>query len=73
MAHLAVEAARARGSRRVIARLIPTSRNGPCREFWDGSSFDEPETNLFVWDATKPYPKPAFIAVEANTKGAVAL
>jgi hypothetical protein len=42
----------------------------PCREFWKGSGFDEPETNLFVWDATKSYPKPAFIAVEADTEGA---
>src|SRR5262249_23619473 len=66
MAHLAVEAARAQGSRWVIARLIPTARNEPCREFWKCSSFDEPETNLFVWDANMPYPKPAFISVEAN-------
>jgi FkbH-like protein len=73
MAHLAAETARARGSRRVIARLIPTSRNGPCRQFWEGSGFDEPEANLFVWDAKKPYPKPAFITVEANGRGAVAL
>jgi FkbH-like protein len=66
MAHLAVEAARNRGSSRVIARLLPTSRNGPCREFWTCSGFEEPETNLFVWDATKPYTKPAFITVEAD-------
>jgi FkbH-like protein len=70
MVHLAVEAARAQGSSRVIAHLFPTSRNGPCREFWKGSGFDEPETNLFVWDATKPYPRPAFIEVEADTEGA---
>jgi FkbH-like protein len=70
MVHLAVEAARARGSSRVVAHLLPTSRNGPCREFWKGSGFDEPEPNLFVWDATKFYPKPAFIAVEADTEGA---
>jgi FkbH-like protein len=67
MVHLAVEAARAGGSSRVIAHLLPTSRNGPCREFWKGSGFDEPETNLFVWDATKPYPRPTFIAVEATS------
>ena len=70
MVHLAVEAARAQGSSRVIAHLLPTLRNGPCREFWRGSGFDEPETNLFVWDATKPYPRPTFIAVEADTEGA---
>jgi predicted enzyme involved in methoxymalonyl-ACP biosynthesis len=71
MAHLAVEAARARGLRRVIARLIPTPRNGPCREFWEGSNFEEAEKNLFAWDATKLYPKPAFISIEESATGAV--
>jgi FkbH-like protein len=72
MAHLVVKAARAQGSRRAIARLLPTPRNGPCREFWERSGFDEPKTNFFLWDATKPYPKPAFITVEASTEVAVA-
>lgn len=71
MVHLAVEAARARGSSRVVAHLLPTPRNGPCREFWKGSGLNEAETNLFVWEATKPYPKPAFIAVEADNEGAM--
>ena len=70
MVHLAVEAAQARGLARVVARLIPTPRNEPCREFWKGSRFDEPEMDSFVWDTTNPYPKPAFIAIEANTDGA---
>jgi len=68
MVHMVVEAARKRGSSRVIARFTPTVRNGPCREFWAGSGFDEPEANLFFWDATKPYPKPAFIVVEADAE-----
>jgi len=73
MVHLAVEAARAQGSPRVAAHLFPTSRNGPCREFWKGSGFDEPETDRFIWDAAKPYPKPAFIAVAAGANGAMSL
>lgn len=68
MVHLAVEAARKRGSSRVIACFTPTVRNGPCREFWARSGFDEREANRFVWDATKPYPKPAFIVVEADAE-----
>jgi len=73
LVHLAVEAARAQGSPRVAAHLFPTSRNGPCREFWKGSGFDEPETDRFIWDAAKPYPKPAFIAVAAGANGAMSL
>ena len=68
MVHLAVEAARKRGSSRVIACFTPTVRNGPCREFWASSGFDEREANRFVWDATEPYPKPAFIVVEAEAE-----
>jgi FkbH-like protein len=67
MAHLAVEAARAHGMAQVIARLIPTLRNAPCRDFWTNSHFNEPETNSFVWHAHKPYPKPEFITVESDT------
>jgi FkbH-like protein len=65
MAHLAVEAARAAGLARVVARLDPTARNAPCRDFWISSGFEQPEENLFVWDAAERYPKPDFIRLEA--------
>ena len=64
MAHLAVEAARAAGKRRVVARLLPTERNQPCREFWRRSGFSEAEPDLFVWDAGSPYPQPGVVALE---------
>ena len=61
MLHLAVEAARAAGAKRVLARAIPTERNHPCLEFWRQSGFAESEPNLFTWDAARPYAKPAAI------------
>ena len=64
MAHLAVEAARAAGRRRVVARLLPTERNRPCREFWQGSGFSEAEPDLFIWDAAAPYPLPDAVALD---------
>jgi FkbH-like protein len=64
MVHLAVEAARAGGATRVVARAVPSERNGPCLEFWRGSGFAEIEPLLFVWDASQPYPLPECIHLE---------
>ena len=64
MLHLAVEAARAAGAGRVVAEAIPTERNHPCLDFWRQSGFAEAEPNLFIWDAARPYAKPAAIPSE---------
>ena len=69
MAHLAVEAARECNLRSVIARLMPTTRNAPCLDFWRKSGFTESEPNTFVWDASDVYPKPTFIAANNNLRG----
>lgn len=61
MAYLAVEAAREEKLRTVICRLAPTARNFPCRDFWHRSGFTESEPNMFIWDASEPYPKPSCI------------
>jgi FkbH-like protein len=66
MAHLAVESAREGMLRSVIARLVPTTRNAPCRHFWHKSGFTECEPNSFVWDASEPYPKPVFISANMS-------
>jgi FkbH-like protein len=66
MAALAVEVASAAGKRRVVARLLPTERNGPCLEFWRRSGFAEVEPNLFVWQTSEDYPAPPFIALERS-------
>lgn len=63
MAHLAVEAARAAGAKRVVARHLPTAKNRPCLEFWRQSGFAEDEEGLFVWDAGAPYPLPEAVAL----------
>jgi FkbH-like protein len=67
MASLVVDAARASSKRRVLAPLGPTERNRPCSEFWRTSGFSEFEPNHFVWDATKPYPKPDCISVKSGS------
>jgi FkbH-like protein len=68
MVHLSVEAAREGNLHSVIARLLPTARNVPCLDFWRKSGFTEKEPNTFVWDASQPYPKPAFMAVKNSSR-----
>lgn len=63
MAHLAVEAARAAKLLSVAARLVPTARNLPCREFWLKSGFAQSRPDTFTWEVAQPYPKPEFIAL----------
>jgi predicted enzyme involved in methoxymalonyl-ACP biosynthesis len=67
MAHLAVEAACEGSLHSVIARVLLTARNVPCVDFWRKSGFTEREPNIFVWDASEPYPKPVFIAVNSSS------
>jgi FkbH-like protein len=63
MVSLAVDAARTMKKSRIVATLDPTARNQPCADFWRNSGFIELEHNKFVWDATKPYPRPDFMKV----------
>ena len=66
MLHLAVRAAVHAQCDSVVARFVPTSKNRPCLEFWQGSAFANPEQNVFVWKAADDYPKPEFITLEGN-------
>lgn len=70
MAALAVEAARAAGAARVIARLVPTDRNRPCREFWHRSGFVEGDGGCFAWSTLSQFAVPDFVAVAATTSAA---
>jgi len=63
MLALAVETARAGGKDHVLAPLHRTERNGPCLEFWRASGCEEPEPNLFLWQAGVAYPRPGAIDV----------
>ena len=65
MTAVAVDHARARGRRALVATYRPTAKNKPTIEFWrDASGFHpvEPDTT-FRWDVAQPYPAPSFITV----------
>lgn len=64
MLHLAVNEAFAFGADRVEARLVPTAKNKPCREVLKKSGFEEPEADLFVWDAKRQYTAPVSLELE---------
>lgn len=66
MVHLAVQAASRAQCAAVVARFIPTAKNRPCLEFWEGSGFANTGQNVFVWKAVDDYPKPEFIALEGD-------
>lgn len=64
MAALAFEAALALGCDRVRASFVPTERNRPCLEFWQGSGFTQMQAGVFERSTDEPYARPVVIAVE---------
>jgi FkbH-like protein len=64
MVHLAVEEARRSSLPRVVATLLPTSKNKPCLGFLEGSGLKREDGDRFAWDATERYPLPNVISVE---------
>ena len=50
--------ARAR-RRNVGGAVLPTAKNGPCRQFLQTSGLDEDPADRFSWDMAAPYPPPA--------------
>ncbi|MBI5211318.1 MAG: HAD-IIIC family phosphatase [Elusimicrobia bacterium] len=66
MLHLAVEEARRRGARRLVARYLPTERNLPTLRMLRASGLAEPEANVFVWDCGRPYPLPPAVALRPS-------
>ncbi len=64
MVHLALEEAKARGAGEVVATLVPTERNAPCRRFWeDRSGFEVGPRDDFRRSLTSPYPCPGFVTL----------
>ena len=60
MAHVAVEAAREAGAKRLEATHRPTERNAPMLAFWrDRSGFVEQGDGTFHWDPAQTYPAPS--------------
>jgi FkbH-like protein len=65
MLHIAVEWARARGLKTVVATYVPTKKNQPCHDFWLKSGFQADATGReFEFDAGGPYPLPACISLQ---------
>jgi FkbH-like protein len=65
MIHIALNAARARGCRRVEAQYLGTPKNKPCLEFWKRSGFEQLDGDAFAWNITESYPLPSAITLEA--------
>ena len=64
MVHLAAEAARREGATELVATLIPTEKNTPCRTFWtERSGFEAGEGGTFRRPAQPAYPAPEFVTL----------
>jgi FkbH-like protein len=66
MAHLAGRFAADLSARMLVARLIPTTKNGPCKRFFDESSFRRTDENVYQWDLGSEFPPPDDVTIEAS-------
>ena len=73
MTHVAVDYAQRVGASEVKAVHHPTKKNGPCLDFWRRSGFTSPDGQTFLWQASRAYPRPGFIAAVGIDSGAGAL
>lgn len=69
MVHVAAREAGAAGARRIVAELLPTEKNKPCREFWsERSAFDAEgeggDSTRYIRSLEAPYPPPPALTVE---------
>jgi FkbH-like protein len=58
----AVLRARVLGGSRLVAQLIPTSKNKPCLDFWAGSALTR-DGEAFVWPLTESMPAPQHVSI----------
>ena len=65
MAHLAGRCAADLSARTLVATLIPTTKNGPCKRFFDESGFRRTDEHVYEWDLGTEYPPPADVTIEA--------
>lgn len=63
MAWLAVEAARAAGLARTVARYAPTARNRPTLDFWQASGFTSTDGLWFEFEVAAPYARPEAVTL----------
>jgi FkbH-like protein len=52
------------GSRRLVAELVPTPKNDPCRRFFDNSGLRRTDEHMYEWDLGTPFPGPADVTIE---------
>jgi FkbH-like protein len=64
MLHLAVDTARKHALEVVVADFLPTSKNKPCLEFLERSTFRRELPTRFTWDTVREFPVPEAIALE---------
>ena len=70
MVKLAVDCARGRARRRLVARYLPTPKNRPTLEFWESAGFERTEPELYAWSTERPYAAPGFIRVVIDGQAA---
>jgi len=64
MLHVASTVAANLGCRRLVAELVPTPKNDPCRRFFEGSGLSRTDERIYEWDLGTVFPAPADITVE---------
>jgi FkbH-like protein len=64
MVYIAVETARKQSLNSVVADFVTTSKNKPCLEFLERSTFQRESATRFTWDTGREYPMPDAISLE---------
>jgi FkbH-like protein len=67
MVHLACGLARELGAGRLVATLLPTAKNDPCRRFFDESGLTHSSDDVYGWDLTQDYPPPRDLVIASPT------
>ena len=61
----AIESCRYNGIPELRAKLLPTARNRPCLEYFEGKSGWKRHSDYeFIWNVTDPYPYPAHVDIK---------
>jgi FkbH-like protein len=64
MLHVAARLAAERPARRLVATLLPTAKNDPCRRFFDDSGLRSVGDLAYEWDLATVYPAPGDVTIE---------
>jgi FkbH-like protein len=64
MAHIATVMSSAQGARTLVAELVPTAKNDPCRRFFDESGFAPAAEHVYEWDLDVDFEAPPGIGLD---------